>query len=219
MNQKPHIIIILADDLGPGDLGCYGGKIAPTPNLGRLAKEGTRFTQYYAASPICSPSRCALLTGCYPGRWKITSFLQTRADNRGCEQDNFLNPRAPSLARLLRAAGYRTAHIGKWHLGGGRDVKDAPKFAAYGYDEHVGTWESPAPHPDITATNRVWSNKDKVKRWDRTALFVERTLDLLKCNRGSPCFVNLWLDDPHTPWVPSADARTGDTKANLREIL
>jgi arylsulfatase A-like enzyme len=218
-DKRPHIVIILADDLGPGDIGCYGGTIAKTPNLDRMATAGIRFTQYYAASPICSPSRAGLLTGCFPARWKMSSYLQTRAGNRGCEQADYLDPEAPSLARLLKAMGYRTAHIGKWHLGGGRDVRDAPKFQAYGYDEHVGTWESPQPHPDITATDWIWSEKDRVKRWDRTEFFVERTLDFLKRNRASPCFVNLWLDDPHTPWVPSPKAKKGDTVANLRGVL
>jgi arylsulfatase A-like enzyme len=217
--HRPNIVIILTDDLGLGDLGCYGGKIAETPNLDGMARAGLRFTQYYAASPICSPSRCGLLTGCFPARWRITSFLQDRAGNRGCEQADFLDSQAPSLPRILRTAGYRTAHIGKWHLGGGRDVRNAPKFAAYGYDEHAGTWESPEPHPDITATNWIWSDKDKVKRWERTAFFVERTLEFLRRNQDAPCFVNLWLDDPHTPWVPSADAKKGNAQANLKAVM
>lgn len=217
--KKPHIIIILTDDLGPGDIGCYGGKVAATPNIDRLGKRGTRFTRYYSASPICSPSRAGLLTGAFPTRWKITSFLQTRAGNRGCEQADFLDPDAPSLPAILRALGYRTSHIGKWHLGGGRDVKDAPKFAAYGYDAHAGTWESPEPHPDITATDWIWSDKDKVKRWDRSAFFVDRTLDFLKRTKDAPCFVNLWLDDPHTPWVPSADVKKKNPPANLKAVM
>jgi arylsulfatase A-like enzyme len=217
---KPHILFILADDMGLGDLGCYGGKLAPTPGIDRLATEGTRFTQYYSAAPICSPSRAGLITGMFPARWRITSFLQTRAGNAGCEMADFLDPRAPSLPRALQAAGYATAHFGKWHLGGGRDVADAPKFAAYGYDEHAGTWESPEPHPDLTATNWIWSDQDKVKRWDRTAFFIDRTLDFL-ARRGAaaPCFVNLWLDDPHTPWVPDAKSDKKDTPANLRPVL
>ena len=218
---RPHVVFILADDLGPGDVGCYGGRLVPTPNLDRMAAEGTRFTHYYSASPICSPSRAGLITGQYPARWRITSFLQTRAGNRGCEQADFLDPAAPSLPRQLKAAGYATAHFGKWHLGGGRDVLDAPKFAAYGYDEHAGTYESPEPHPDITATDWIWSDKDKVKRWDRTAFFVDRTLDFLKRGKeaGKPCFVNLWLDDPHTPWVPHEGAAKGDTRENLKGVL
>jgi arylsulfatase A-like enzyme len=217
--DPPNILVILTDDMGIGDLGCYGGSVARTPRLDRLAAEGTRFTQYSCAAPICSPSRAALITGMYPGRWHITSFLQTRKGNRGCEQADFLDPKAPSLPRALKAAGYVTAHIGKWHLGGGRDVTDAPKFAAYGYDEHIGTYESPEPHPDITAGTWIWSDQDKVKRWQRTAFFVDRTLDFLRRHKGKPCFINLWPDDVHTPWVFGADARKGATLANLVPVL
>ena len=113
---KPNIIVILTDDMGLGDVGCYG-KVA-TPNIDRMAKEGTRWTQYYSGSPICSPSRAALITGMYPARWRITSFLQTRAGNRGCEQADYLDTNAPSLPRALKAGGYATMHVGKWHLGG-----------------------------------------------------------------------------------------------------
>jgi arylsulfatase A-like enzyme len=191
--------------MGYGDLGCYGGRFAPTPNLDRMAREGIRFTQFYVASPICSPSRTGFTTGMFPGRWRITSYLQTRAGNRGCGQADFLDPQAPSLARVLRAAGYATGHFGKWHMGGGRDVTDAPPFRVYGFDEHASTWESPQPHPDITATNWIWSPEDKVKRWDRTAFFVDRTLDFLRRHRDRPCYVNLWPDDTHTPFVPSEE--------------
>lgn len=204
-NTKPHILFILSDDMGFGDIGCYGGKFAPTPNLDRLASEGIRFTQYYSAAPICSAARTGLTTGMFPARWNITSFLQTRAGNRLCEQANFLDPSAPSLARTLKTAGYATGHFGKWHMGGGRDVTNAPRFAAYGFDEHAGTWESPEPHPDITSTNWIWSPNDKVKRWDRTAFFVDKTLDFFRRHKNQPCFVNLWPDDVHTPWVPSQE--------------
>jgi arylsulfatase A-like enzyme len=219
---KPtNIIFILSDDMGPGDLGCYGGTHTPTPQIDRLAKEGTRFTHYYSAAPICSASRAGIITGMFPARLRINSFLQTRAGNRGCEQADFLDPKAPSLPRLLKAAGYATAHFGKWHLGGGRDVVDAPKFAAYGYDEHASTYESPEPDPDITATNWIWSPKDKFKRWERSKFFVDKTLDFVARNRklGKPCFVNLWPDDVHTPWVPGPDAPKGDTLKNLHGVL
>lgn len=217
--ERPSIILILTDDMGLGDVGCYGGTVAPTPHLDRLAREGLRFTQYYSASPICSPSRTGAITGMFPARWGITSYLQTRAGNRGCEQADFLEPRAPSLPRALQAAGYATAHFGKWHLGGGRDVDDAPKLAAYGYDEVASTWESPEPHPDITSRNWIWSDQDKVKRWDRSAFFVDKTLDFLRRHKGRPCFVNLWPDDVHTPWVPGDDAIKGDRPENLRRVL
>ena len=219
--RQPNIVLILADDLGPGDLSCSGGKRAKTPNIDRLASSGTRFTQYYAGAPICSPSRAALLTGQYPARWHITSFLQDRAGNRACGQADFLDPKAPSLPRMLQASGYATGHFGKWHLGGGRDVHDAPKFAAYGIGEHAGTYESPEPHPDITSTRWIFAAGDKVKRWERSAFFVDHTLDFLRRNqaRHQPSFVNVWLDDPHTPWIPGPNAPKGDTSENLRDVL
>jgi arylsulfatase A-like enzyme len=200
--SRPNIIFLLTDDMGYGDVGCYGGKFVPTPNIDRLAKEGTKFTQYYVASPVCSPSRTGLLTGMCPARWHITNYLQTRAGNRASEQADFLDPKAPSIARTLKQAGYVTGHFGKWHMGGGRDVTNAPPFSDYGFDEHASTYESPDPDPEITATNWIWSPYDNVKRWDRSAYFVEKTLDFLKRHKGQPCYVNLWPDDVHTPWVP-----------------
>jgi len=203
--NKPNILIILTDDMGFGDIGCYGGNFAPTPNVDRMANEGIRFTKYYSASPICSPSRTGILTGMAPARWNITSYLQTREGNRKCEQADFLSASAPTMARILKTAGYATGHFGKWHMGGGRDVNEAPGFEAYGFDEHSSTWESPDPDPLLTATDWIWSAKDSIKRWDRTAYFVDRTLDFLKRHKDQPCFVNLWPDDVHTPWVPGQE--------------
>ncbi len=215
---KPNILLVLADDFGWGDLSCQGGRV-PTPALDRMAQEGTRFTQFYVASPICSPSRCGIITGQQPGKWRIMSFLQTRQGNRECGQADFLDPAAPSLPRVLKSAGYAAAHVGKWHLGGGRDVTNAPKFAAYGYDTGLGTYESPEPHPDITATNWIWSPRDKVKRWDRTAWMVDRTLEFLRAHTNQPCFVNLWLDDTHTPWVPKEDGAGPSTRRSFTAVL
>ena len=198
---QPNILVVLADDFGWGDVAVQGGKF-PTPALDQMAREGTRFTQFYVASPICSPSRAGIITGQNPSRWKINSYLQTRKGNAACDQADFLDPAAPSLPKALKEQGYATAHIGKWHLGGGRDVKNAPKFAAYGYDMGLGTWESPEPHPDLTAGNWIWSPEDKVKRWQRSGWMVDRTLDFMAAHRDQPVFVNLWFDDTHTPWVP-----------------
>jgi arylsulfatase A-like enzyme len=226
---RPNIILVLADDLGWGDLSCYKGTIAKTPHLDKMAAEGVRFTQCYVAAPICSPSRCGIITGQFPARWRITSYLQTRAGNAACEMADFLDPSAPSLPRTLQQAGYATAHIGKWHLGGGRDVVNPPKFGEYGYDTGLGTWESPEPHPDLTARDWIWSAEDRVKRWNRTEWMVDQTLNFLKTHHDQPCFVNLWLDDTHTPWVPSADDQVvgtkgaangkGDTIERLGEVL
>ena len=221
-DAPPNVLFILVDDLGWGDLGANGGAGVPTPRMDRLAAEGMRFTQFYVASPICSPSRCGLITGQFPARWRITSYLQTRAGNRECEQADFLDPRAPSYVRAFKAAGYATAHIGKWHLGGGRDVGDAPKFAAYGYDVGLGTWESPQPSLSLAQVSEN-TQRQPVKRHDRTRWMVDETLAFAKKNAARPWLVNLWLDDVHTPYVPSAEQKAaageGPGTAEYRAVL
>lgn len=219
--ERPHMVFVYADDMGVGDVGCYGGKIAPTPNIDRLAAEGIRFTQYYSVSPICSPSRCGLVTGQFPARWQITSYLQTRDGNRQCEQVDFLAVRAPSLPRQLQASGYATAHIGKWHLGGGRDVVDPPKFAAYGYDLGLGTYESPEPAAGLGLKLAPWDKEiepQQVPRHARTGWMVDAALAFLQQHSTQPCFINLWLDDTHTPWVPE-DALPGKPAINLKQVI
>jgi arylsulfatase A-like enzyme len=209
-DAQPNVIILLVDDFGYADPSCYGSKLVKTPNIDRLASEGVRFTQGYVASPICSPSRCGIITGQFPARWKITSYLQTKAGNKACEMADFLDPKAPSLPRMLKEAGYATAHIGKWHLGGGRDVTDAPKFKEYGYDVGLGTYESPEPAAALGLKTVPWGPQDKlepqqVPRHERTKWMVDQTLLFFKQHSDKPCFVNLWLDDTHTPFVPSEE--------------
>lgn len=215
---RPNVIIILTDDMGFSDIGSFGGQFVPTPEIDRLAASGLKLRSYYSAAPICSPSRAGLLTGTCPGRWNFTTFLDTRAHNRAAEQADFLDTAVPSMAKIFQHAGYATGHFGKWHMGGGRDVDNAPRFTAYGFDEHCSTYESPEPDPLITATNWIWSDKDSVKRWDRTRYFVDRTLDFLKRHKGQSCFVNLWPDDVHTPWVPRKEPEyTGKYPMNPEE--
>lgn len=223
---RPNILFLLVDDMGWGDPSCYGGAGVPTPGMDRLAREGTRFTQFYVASPICSASRCGFITGKFPARSRITSYLQTRAGNRDCEQADFLDPEAPSFVRAFKQAGYSTAHIGKWHLGGGRDVTDAPKFSAYGYDVGLGTYESPEPAAPLGLKTMPWGRErepQQVERHDRTRWMVDQALDFAKQHAAQPWLVNLWLDDVHTPHRPSADqrAKAGDGKgtAEFRAVL
>ena len=223
--EKPHVIFILVDDMGWSDPSCYGGQV-PTPAMDKLAAEGMRFARFYTASPICSASRCGIITGQFPARWKITSYLQAKAGNAQCEQANFLDPEAPSMPRAFKQAGYATAHIGKWHLGGGRDVTDAPKFAAYGYDLGLGTYESPEPAAALGLKTEPWSKErepQQVARHDRSRWMVDQTIAFLKEHAAQPCFVNLWLDDVHTPYVPSDEQRLlageGPGTAEYRAVL
>jgi arylsulfatase A-like enzyme len=120
---RPNVILILADDLGWTDLGCYGSTYHRTPHLDRLARDGLRFTDAYAACPVCSPTRAALLTGRYPARLHLTDWLPGRPDRPDQRLlrpaiAQHLPPEVPTVAELLHAAGYATGHVGKWHLGG-----------------------------------------------------------------------------------------------------
>ena len=207
--SHPNILIILTDDMGYGDLTCNGpGVGVQTVNIDKLAKQGTRFTQYYAPAPICSPSRAGLLTGRFPSTVRLNSYLQARAGNINCEQDDWLDPEIPTLPRVMKAAGYATAHVGKWHLGGGRDVTTAPKFAAYGYDEGVGTWESPEPDAKLGIKFAPWDKREEpgqVPRHKRTEYMVDRSLDFMRRHATQPWFITLWPDDVHIPHRPSPE--------------
>jgi arylsulfatase A-like enzyme len=131
----PNVVIILTDDMGYGDISCYGAKVIPTPHIDNMAKNGMRCTQYYSAAPICSPSRAGIITGMYPARWNFSTYLDNKKHNKAAEQTDYLDPKAPSIARFFKNAGYATGHFGKWHLGGGRDVTNAPGFEQYGFDD------------------------------------------------------------------------------------
>lgn len=200
---KPNVILLYIDDMGYSDISAYGGMFTPTPNIDRIGKEGIIFSQYYTSCPISSPSRVGVTTGMYPTKWGVTTFLNDKRSNRRNESNDYLLAEAPTLAKALKMDGYVTGHFGKWHMGGGRDVKDMPQISEYGFDEYASTWESPDPDPAITASNWIWSDRDSIKRWDRTAYFVDKTLDFLARHKGEPCYVNLWPDDMHTPYVPS----------------
>jgi uncharacterized sulfatase len=144
--QQPNIVIVNIDDMGWGDFHSYGNAYSQTPNIDALASQGTRFTQFYTAAPICSPSRVGLMTGQYSARSGINSFLEGTASNLARDNANSLPLSAPSMVRAFHDAGYATGHFGKWHMGGGRDVgytvgttagtnDVAPRVVEYGYDQ------------------------------------------------------------------------------------
>lgn len=182
---KPNIVFIYADDWGWGDLSCRGHPWLKTPNLDRLAREGTDFQQFNVLNPVCSPSRSAVMTGHYPARYSIHQHFAEPASNAARNMPDWLDPKAPMLPRLLKEAGYRTAHFGKWHLTN-RGTHRAPKPAAYGYDE-----------ASVFNGGAEWESADLHAAGDDAAAFI-------KANAGKPFFINLWLHESHLPHVPTA---------------
>lgn len=231
--KQANIIFIFIDDLGYGDLGCYGNNTVHSPNIDQLAREGIRFNQFYVNSPICSPSRVAVTTGQFPSRWGITSYISSRDDNAERGIKNHLKISAPSLARDMQKAGYYTAHIGKWHMGGGRDINDVPLITEYGFNESVTQFEGLGER--YLATYETLNRKDSTrslekrsaalglgpvhwaKRENFTKIFVDRTIVAIENAIGAdkPFYINLWPDDIHTPLEPPIELR-GDLSTQAR---
>jgi uncharacterized sulfatase len=230
--SHPNIILLLIDDMGWGDFSCFGNKAVETTNIDRMAAEGLRFEQFYVNSPICSPSRVALSTGQYPTRWRITSFLNNRRENERRGMAQWLDPSAPMLARTLHDAGYATGHFGKWHMGGQRDVGDAPIITKYGFDESLTNFEGLGPRvlplldsydggppqkyalgSDSLPTGPIrWEKRDKV-----TSSYVGAAIDFIdECQKKQqPFYVNVWPDDVHSPFFPPKSRRGGESKKDL----
>jgi arylsulfatase A-like enzyme len=217
-DAMPNVIMVFIDDMGWEDFSCFGNQDAKTPNIDRLANEGLRFSQFYVNSPICSPSRCALTTGQYPQRWQITSFLNNRADNARRGVANWLDPKAPTLARILQTNGYATGHFGKWHLGGQRDVDEAPAITEYGFDESLTNFEGMGAKllpmtlkPGDEQPGRIWQDAERLggpviwmQRSEITSGFVNAAISFINraTKAGKPFYVNLWPDDVHSPYWP-----------------
>jgi uncharacterized sulfatase len=219
--SKPNILFVLIDDMGYGDLSCFGGTRAKTPNIDKLASEGVRFTQFYVNSPICSPSRVALTTGQYPNRWRITSYLARRDEDAQRGIADWLDPKAPTLARTLQQAGYHTAHVGKWHMGGQRDVIDAPAITSYGFDTSITNFEGLGPRilgkfekldHGPTATSAKFAGEADVQWVERHKVsekFVDRAIAEMDVavKQDKPFYINLWPDDVHSPCQAPPDQR------------
>ena len=190
--RKPNIVLILADDLGYGDLGCYGQQRIKTPHIDRLAAEGMRFRQAYAGSTVCAPSRCVLMTGKHTGH-------STVRGNRNPELP--LEPGEATIATVLKAAGYRTAIFGKWGLGGPQtdslpDQKGFDEF--YGYLNH---WHAHLAYPE-----HIWHNRNEVLLFDNwfhqcksfvPGHFIDRALKFIEGNASQPFFIYLATTIPH----------------------
>ncbi len=186
----------MADDLGWGDLSCYGQDRYETPNLDALAAQGKLFTQFYMPSPVCSPSRAGILTGQYPDRNRIFGHFANEERNAERGMPNFLDSNVITLTRILQQNGYQTGHFGKWHLGEG---EGAPLPDAYGIGEHL-TFASNDPH------SKTDFNLDDPKlRPVNSKMVFDAGIQFIEENKHQPFFVNLWLYDVHATLNPAEE--------------
>lgn len=230
---RPNFVVVFIDDMGQQDLGAFGG-LRDTPHIDRLALEGVRFTQFYVASPICSPSRCGLLTGQWPQRWGISSFLAHREANANRGMAQWLDTKAPTLARDLKSLGYATGHFGKWHLGGQRDVGEAPLITEYGFDSSLTNFEGLGDRV-LPVMGGVDGRKEEklplgvgserlgrgeitwAPRHEVTGKFAQGAIGFIERARaeGKPFYVNLWPDDVHSPFSPPPGESGNGSKRHL----
>jgi arylsulfatase A-like enzyme len=201
----PNVLLIVVDDLGYGDLGCYGSKQIRSPGIDRLAREGVRLTDCYANAPICSPTRAALLTGNYPQRAGLEWAINYGEKGKG------LAASEPSVARAMRGAGYRTALFGKWHLG--YDDRFSP--IVHGFDEFFGFLAPDLDyysHDEVTGVPGLYEGTKPVdRRGYLTDLIAERALAFIDKNVGRRFFLEVAFNAPHFPFqIPGTpeDVRT-----------
>lgn len=223
--KKPNLVLILADDLGYGDLASYGTRAIRTPHLDRLAREGVRFTEFYSSAPVCSPSRAGLLTGRYPVRTGVSyiifasdvSFRQRMrlalagfATRIGASDfhTSFVSGLPDSeitLAEALKVAGYATGMVGKWHLG---DYSHDPRYlpTRHGFDFHEGIPHSNDEFPvayfrgERQITRNVGLDQEHL-----TADFTRAAVEFIDANRDRPFFLYLAHKDVHLPFFPSKE--------------
>ena len=192
IDRKPNVVFIFVDDQGYYDLGCYGATEIKTPRIDAMASQGTRFTDYYAAAPICSPSRAGLLTGCYPRRVGNHIWVHRADSQMG------LHPDELTIAELFKQNGYATACVGKWHLG------FHEKFLPHnqGFDHYFGLLHNLDPVEVVYFEGRggvpLIRNEEVVKRpadpAELTKLYTDEAIQFMEDNSKSPFFLYL----PHT---------------------
>ncbi|MHB8898938.1 MAG: sulfatase-like hydrolase/transferase [Thermoguttaceae bacterium] len=194
--RKPNVIFLLTDDQGWGDAAAWGHPYYKTPNLDRLTSQSRRLGQFYVANPVCSPSRTAFMTGCYPARYRVHGHFATHEQNQARAMPDWLDPQVLTLTRHLHDAGYATGHFGKWHLGSGQG---APEPGAYGIDRHV-TLVSNGPQLRDAAAPREehWWGKS-------TGIIMDHALDFLRENRDKPFYLNIWTLVPHATLDPTPE--------------
>ena len=237
--KKPNIIIIFADDLGYGDLGCYGSKINETPTLDRMADEGKKFSNFYVSSPVCSPSRASLLTGCYPQRISFGTFDGLRVLFPG--QGIGLSTEEKTIAKTLKESGYSTKIIGKWHCGDQEDFLPTN----HGFDSYFGIPYSNDMGRQVKIKDYIPNDSSlhKITEWDRPPLplirdkeviqeqpdqrsiaerYTEDAVSFMRENSESPFFLYLAHMQVHLPLYAAEkfvkESKNGDYGACVASI-
>ena len=215
--KGPNVLFILADDLGYGDLSCYGRPDYRTPVLDAFAKQGIKFMSAYAAAPVCTPTRCAYITGRYPQRLAVGLEEPLKISSPA---DAGLPPNHPTVASLLKNNGYETALIGKWHLGW------KPEFGPnrHGFDEFFGILSGAADYfthkaSDMPGTGALaggapdlWENLTPIDRVGYlTDLLSDKAVQIIERPHARPFFLSLQYNAPHSPWEGPEDAAIGHT--------
>ncbi len=206
-NGAPNVVLFLADDLGWGDLGCYGHDVIQTPHLDAFARQGVRLTQCYAASGVCSPSRSAILTGRTPYRNGVYTWIPAN-------REIHLRKSEIALPKLLKERGYATCHVGKWHLNGYFNDPRHPQPGDHGYEWWLATQNNAAPS-HANPRNFVRNGKPVGELEGYSApLVVAEAIDWLKNHRdkSKPFFLAVWTHEPHYPIAsaPEFRAKYGD---------
>jgi arylsulfatase A-like enzyme len=209
--RPPNLLFILADDLGYGDLSSYGRRDYRTPRLDAMASQGIRFTNAYSAASVCTPTRGGFMTGRYPARLPLGLQQPMSWVN---EQDG-LPPRIPTIASLLKGAGYRTSLVGKWHLG------YLPQFGplSHGFDEFFGILSGGVDyytHEDALRKPDLHEGLVPVERVGYlTELLTERAIEFVTRRHTSPFYLSLHYTAPHWPWQGPGDHRSDTTKSGF----
>ncbi len=207
--RRPNVLFILTDDLGWGDLSIYGRQNYQTPNLDRLAKEGTRFTNAYAAQTVCTPTRIGFFTGRYPARLPVGL-----REPLGAANPSGLPPEHPTIASLLKANGYETALVGKWHSG------FLPNYSPLksGFDEYFGNYSGAIDYFTHKGSNGVldfYEGEEPVElQGYATDLYTDRAVEFLKRPRTHPFYLSLHYNAPHWPWEGPEDEELSRTFYN-----
>lgn len=216
-DEKLNVVFILADDLGWSDLSGYGSDLHETPNLDRLAKQGMKFTNAYAAAPICTPSRASIMTGKFPARLHMTTWHENSGVPAPNKKDKLVPPvtignlplNETTIAEVFQEAGYFTAHVGKWHLG---DAAHYPQ--THGFEVNIGgtMWGAPDTYwspfrgqnfqneyryiPDLGETSENYKSKATPYLTD---VLTDKAVQIIKEKSNKPFFLNLWYHTVHTP--------------------